>query len=52
VLDSEWSSPAALVQIGVNVELFYFFDILEKTDGELFAKKNPKYFFYPERLRV
>ena len=40
----------ALVQAKLNVELFYFFGIREKTDWEPWKKKSLKHFVYSEPL--
>jgi hypothetical protein len=52
VLDSERSSLPGARAVGLNVELFYFFDIREKTDSEAFAKKSLGYLVDPELLII
>ena len=42
----------ALVQVGLNVELFYFFDIREKTGPKHLQKKSFRYSIYPEPLII
>src|SRR6267378_5856789 len=52
MLDSERSSLPGAPAVGLNVELFYFFEIREKNGCELFKKKSLGYFIDSERLIV
>jgi hypothetical protein len=52
VLDSERSSLPGARPVALNVELFYFFELREKTGPEAFAKKSLRYLVNPEPLII
>jgi len=52
VLDSERSPLPGARAVGLNVELFYFFDIREKTASEAPEKKSLQYLIDPESLII
>ena len=52
MLDSERSSLLGARAVGLNVELFYFFDIREKTGSEALEKKSLQYLIDPESLII